>query len=131
LLTGCGGYGPVLRANWDLTLPTGCREVYETDSGESFHGDGERYHVFSLEDAGAVEEELTAWAGEAGRDAADTEMADLAEELLTELEVAAEERPDYGKCLCWSAVGAGDSRDRILLFLDGGAGKLYVVERFI
>lgn len=133
LLTACGsnGYAPVLRANWNLTLPDRCREVYEIDSGASFQGDGERCHVFSFEDADAVAETLTAWAGEAGRAAGGTGIAETAEEILTGLAVPAEERPNYENSQYWFTVGTDDSRDQILVFLDRGAGKLYVVERFM
>ena len=122
LLTACGsnGYAPVLRANWNLTLPDRCREVYEIDSGASFQGDGERCHVFSFEDADAVAETLTAWACEAGRAAGGTGIAETAEE-----------RPNYENSQYWFTVGTDDSRDQILVFLDRGAGKLYVVERFM
>ena len=42
-------YSSVLEANWGIELPTKalCKEVYEADTGPSFHGDGVRYHVFS------------------------------------------------------------------------------------
>ena len=39
-------YLRIIRANWQTDLPYGCRQLYEIDSGKSFHGDGERYHVF-------------------------------------------------------------------------------------
>ena len=42
-------YSSTLEANWGISLPWKARliEVYEKDSGSSFHGDGIRYHVFS------------------------------------------------------------------------------------
>lgn len=33
--------------NWNLQLPTDFKELYHTSSGPSFHGDGERYTIFS------------------------------------------------------------------------------------
>lgn len=39
-------YLGVIRENWAISLPGNCSLVYETDSGASFHGDGERYHIF-------------------------------------------------------------------------------------
>ena len=52
-------------------------------------------------------------------------------ELLAELDAPTEERPDYENCLCWSARGKDDDRDRILLLLDPEAGRLYVIESFM
>ena len=49
MLTGSGGaagsYAQVVNLNWELDLPAEVTRLYETDSGSSFHGDGERYHV--------------------------------------------------------------------------------------
>src|SRR5690606_19110780 len=39
-------YGIAIKANWGIWLPRGFKEIYSTDSGPSFFGDGERYHVF-------------------------------------------------------------------------------------
>lgn len=38
-------YAEALALNWDISLPQSGACVYERDSGPSFHGDGERYHV--------------------------------------------------------------------------------------
>lgn len=43
-------YLKVVEKNWNISLPRGCALLYKSDSGPSFHGDGERYHVFKYED---------------------------------------------------------------------------------
>ena len=133
LLSGCGarGYAPVLRANWDLALPDACRETYEIDSGESFQGDGVRYHVYALEDADALAAVLEDWSGRAGQSTDENRLTEKAEEYLTELSVPVEEQPAYENCLCWFKAGEHDSRDQILLLLDKEAGRLYVMESFM
>lgn len=133
LLSGCGarGYAPVLRANWDLALPDACRETYEIDSGESFQGDGVRYHVYALEDADALAAVLEDWSGRAGQSTDENRLTEKAEEYLTELSVPTEEWPAYENCLCWFKVGENDSRDQILLLLDKEAGRLCVIESFM
>lgn len=133
LLSGCGarGYAPVLRANWDLALPDACRETYEIDSGESFQGDGVRYHVYALEDADALAAVLEDWSGRAGQSTDENRLTEKAEEYLTELSVPVEEQPAYENCLCWFKAGEDDSRDQILLLLDKEAGRLYVMESFM
>lgn len=42
-------YFKIIEKNWDVSLPKGCIEVYKTDEGPSFFGDGVRYHVFRYE----------------------------------------------------------------------------------
>ena len=39
-------YLNTIKLNWNISLPNNCKEIYHVDSGASFHGDGERYHVF-------------------------------------------------------------------------------------
>ena len=60
---GSGDYVRTVQLNWELELPASEGCLYETDSGASFSGDGERYHVMeSVQDApdqtGAVKVEL-------------------------------------------------------------------------
>lgn len=39
----------VIYENWHIRLPEGGEEIYYTDSGASFHGDGVRYSVYKYE----------------------------------------------------------------------------------
>ena len=41
---GSGDYVRTVQLNWELELPASEGCLYETDSGASFSGDGERYH---------------------------------------------------------------------------------------
>ncbi len=122
LLAGCGGsYGAAMQANWGLTLPES-KLVYETDSGPSFQGDGERCHVFACDAA-----ELAAW-----QDAADLPVwVGKARELLDGLDVPAEQRPDWERCRAWCTVDPEDTRDQLILLWDESAGLLYVLEQFM
>jgi lipoprotein len=47
-------YAQTIAHNWDLVLPSSCEQVYGVSSDPGFHGDGERYHVFSCSDAEAM-----------------------------------------------------------------------------
>lgn len=49
-------YSSVLKANRGFSLPSGCPEIYEKDSGISFNGDGLRYHVFAYREEQPVNE---------------------------------------------------------------------------
>ena len=55
---GSGDYVRTVQLNWELELPASEGCLYETDSGASFGGDGERYHVLAYADDGGLEEAL-------------------------------------------------------------------------
>ena len=50
-----GDYMRTVNLNWELDLPASQGCLYETDSGASFHGDGERYHVLEYAGDGRLE----------------------------------------------------------------------------
>ena len=39
----------VIYENWHVSLPEGGKEIYYTDSGANFHGDGQRYSVYKYD----------------------------------------------------------------------------------
>ena len=53
---GSGDYVRTVQLNWELELPASEGCLYETDSGASFSGDGERYHVLAYADNSGLEE---------------------------------------------------------------------------
>ena len=57
---GRNSYLKVIRNNWGLSLPAGCVEVYEIDSGPSFHGDGERIRATGIAGLSIVADSLAA-----------------------------------------------------------------------
>lgn len=87
LFGGCArrGYGEIIRANWDLALPSGYTELYQTDTGESFLGDGVRYHVFGYEDGSALEEAVS-WQEEPLPTRYSESQTDAAAEFLEKLD---------------------------------------------
>lgn len=62
LLSACAysiqGYTSAIYTNWSIQLPSSYTEVYSTDDGQSFNGDGRRYHVFQYEDINDIENSL-------------------------------------------------------------------------
>lgn len=70
---GSGDYVRTVQLNWELELPASEGCLYETDSGASFSGDGERYHVLAYADDSGLEETLTeeATPGQVRRSASD------------------------------------------------------------
>ena len=100
LFSGCMrriSFAETLKANWDLTIPSGYTILYETDTGASFHGDGVRYDVLEYEDDSALED-LVDWREEQLPTRYADSETQAAAECLKRLDVPAEwEIPD-GDC---------------------------------
>lgn len=130
VLTACAslifGYGAVLKANWGISLPAGAQEIYEQDSGESFLGDGLRYHVFSCEAGTRLSFD---WETEERATLFHESRRAAAEDWLSQLSVPAEEWPDFEKSACWYQSQSDNSE--LLLFWDESAGRLYALESFL
>lgn len=84
-----GRYVRVIEANWSIKLPASYDEIYKTDSGPSFLGDGQRYHVFEVRDHNTV---IDAVAWKSGPNS--TIEAAIAK-IIRELKVDPTYRPDF------------------------------------
>lgn len=122
-------YGWVMEANWGFALPeqAGIKEVFQADSGPSFHGDGIRYHVFSYEHAEHIQE-MTKWQSEEQNTRFGERYSVSAEKWLNEIQVAPEERPDYSACVFYYQRDL--DTNEMLLCWNQKQGRLYVLESF-
>lgn len=130
LFGGCArrGYGEIIRANWDLALPPDYTELYQTDTGESFLGDGVRYHVFGYEDGSALEEAVS-WQEEPLPTRYSESQTDAAAEFLEKLDVPSEWNIPGGDCR-YSTMEKDDGSE-LLLFWHLTDNRLYIVENFL
>ena len=128
VLTGCALFpddAGTIAINWGVKLPDGYTVTYETDTGSSFGGDGLRCHVFTWQDGGALED-LLSWSEN------DEEAIALAKEMLTELNVPEEARPDFSACLSWHGnVREEDPRDQLVILYLPERACLWVLESFV
>lgn len=46
----------IIKSNWDIELPENYHEIYKTDNGRGFDGDGIRYHVLRYDNLEAIKE---------------------------------------------------------------------------
>ena len=133
-------YSSVLEANWGIELPIKalCKEVYEADTGPSFHGDGIRYHVFSYVNSSEIEKMLPwsdvngntlAWSQIQGEDKNYQTYCEAADTWLAEQEIPQEQNPDYDNCFCWYKNANGNSE--IIIFWNPEINRLYIVENII
>lgn len=136
ILTGIGilklfpSYASTIKSNWDISLPIKAviTETYEKDSGASFHGDGVRYHVFSYKYEDYIDL-MFAWTPNEHKTKFYPTTREAAEAWLDEIDVPADERPDYSKCYSWSK--SQDDNSEIIIFWDNELNKLYILEKFI
>lgn len=118
-------YTATVALNWDLSLPESWEEIYKTDSGPSFHGDGTRYHVLQYAVGSGIESAL-AWQAPP----VDVSEAEAMETLMDGLDVPDRLRPDLESCRWHTAVDPSDSRDHLYLLFDSSTLELYILEFF-
>ena len=136
ILTGIGilklfpSYASTIKSNWNISLPIKAvlTETYEKDSGASFHGDGVRYHVFSYKYEDYIDL-MFAWTPNEHKTNFYPTTREATEAWLDEIDVPADERPDYSKCYSWSK--SQDDNSEIIFLCDNELNKLYIVENFI
>ena len=120
-----GDYMRTVNLNWELNLPASQGCLYETDSGASFHGDGERYHVLEYAGDGRLEQALAEQA--TPLPSAENPVT----EILDDLSVPADQRPDFADCGVFTADHPSDDRNRLYLLVNSAGTRLYVVEFFL
>lgn len=120
-----GDYMRTVNLNWELDLPASQGCLYETDSGASFHGDGERYHILEYAGDGRLEQALAEQA--TPLPSAENPVT----EILDDLSVPADQRPDFADCGIFTADHPSDDRNRLYLLVNSAGTRLYVVEFFL
>ena len=121
------GYASALRLNWGISLPILARPslCYEADSGPSFHGDGERYHVLQYAVGSGIESALF-WQAPP----VDADETEATEALMDHLDVPDRLRPDLESCRWHTATDPSDSRNHLYLLFDPSTLELYILESF-
>lgn len=125
-----GDYSRVLAANWKIKLPweARCSEIYENNTAPSFTGDGIRYHVFSCENAVAVEQ-MTEWRDDECETAFDMSQTESVKKWMDVLGVPGEWQPDFENCRYY--YSRKDDNSEIIILWNRDAEILYVAESFL
>lgn len=116
-------YSNIIEANWGVELSKNYDELYAKDSGESFLGDGQRYHVFKFKDTEGlnIDKRLSL------KNDKDEILKGNIEEILKKLSVAKENYPDFNKVYSYYFKIEEDSSKLYMVnFKD--SNTLYVVE---
>ncbi len=124
-------YSHVLKANWGISLPFKSlyKEIYEKDSGASFHGDGIRYHVFSYRYEDYIDL-MFVWGGEEGTVYYES-YSEAAAAWLDEIAVPADKRPDFDHPNLSYRYKTKDDHDELLLIWDSEQNLIYVPKSLI
>ena len=123
-------YAYAIKSNWDISLPVKAMltEIYENDSGSSFHGDGVRYHVFSYKYEDYINL-MFAWTPNEHKTNYYKTTGEAADAWLDKIDVPLEKRPDYSNCCSWTK--AQDDNSEIIFLWDNELNMLYIIENFI
>lgn len=114
-------YSNVIYANWGIKLPKAYSEIYSAYSGASFHGDGQRYHIFQYKDKWKIDSSLV-WKYEKNLDI-EYEII----KILNSLNVSDSNMPDFKKQYKYYVKTKDDCSIIYLVFFND-TGKLYIIE---
>ena len=114
-------YTEIINLNWSIELPNSYKEIYSIDSGASFHGDGERYHIFEYDNKKDVNISLN-WKN--NKNAA---IESAIENVLNNLNVSQVNRPNLEVEYKYYSKTEDDSSKIYLIFVPN-TKKLYVIE---
>ncbi len=120
-------YADIIHINWSIDISDISKdyeEIYSTDSGASFHGDGERYHIFQCTNSDEILQWLN-WTSNKN-DEMEAEVA----EILEPLHIPKEYLPDFQENYQYFATTKED-HSRIYFIFVPDTKKLYVVEMIL
>lgn len=123
-------YSYIMDMNWNISLPVEawCTEIYEKDSGSSFHGDGTRYHVFSYRNESSIDL-MFEWSANSEEETIfHSSVLEAATAWLDEIEVPETERPNYEECFVWYT--SKEDHSEVVFFWNPEVDRIYVVESF-
>ena len=125
LLSACAysiqDYTSAIYANWSIQLPSSYTEVYSTDDGQSFNGDGRRYHVFQYEDINDIENSLD-W-----KTNKNTIVENQVIEIMNNLDIDDMYLMDFEQTYRYIEKYDGDGSSMSIILIED---MLYIVEEF-
>ena len=122
-------YSNVLKVNWSIELPkNSIKEIYSSDEGESFNGDGIRYHIFSYKNENKIEK-LFKWSIEEKETIFYQSYSESVNNWLNKIKVSKENYPNYSNCKYW--YKKQDDNSEIIILWNSKENKLYIVESFL
>ena len=123
-------YEEMYRGNWGFVFPKASKyiEIYEKDTGSSFHGDGKRYHVYAYELEDSVAE-MVEWSKTEGHTNYFSTYKETADNWLAEIGVEKEQYPVYENANYYYQRQVDNSE--LILIWNSEEKKIYVLESFM
>jgi len=114
-------YAEIINMNWSIKLPSAYKEIYSVESEASFHGDGERYHIFEYKNEEKINLSLN-W--ENNKNLA---MESTIEKVLNTLNISKENMPNFQSKYKYYTEEKSDSSKIYLIFVND-MKRLYIIE---
>ena len=116
----------VIYENWNIRLPQNGEEIYYTDSGASFHGDGERYSVYEYENKEIINSDFD-WKNKKDEDM-EREIKEVLEKLKEQdVKISEEYKIDFNKKYEYIRKTKDDNSELYLIYIIE-ENKIYVIE---
>ncbi|HAT4186842.1 TPA: hypothetical protein I9007_002440 [Clostridium perfringens] len=116
-------YSNIIKSNWKIELPTEYNEIYSSDSGDSFLGDGQRYHIFEYKDNTNIIKSLN-WQEDKN---ISVELNIL--KILSDLDISSEFLPDFKYDYKYFFQVEPDLSEIYIVFFEN-LKKVYIIESF-
>lgn len=116
-------YSNIIKSNWNIELPSEYKEVYFCDTGSSFLGDGERYHIFQYEENSNIGSSLN-WKADKNIMIESTVFG-----ILSSLNVPSEYFPDFEQEYKYYLRNEEDL-SKLYIILSKDKDMVYIVENF-
>lgn len=104
-------------------MPREYEEIYHTDSGASFHGDGQRYSIFEYKSLDEINS-LLEWKHK------NDNIKPFIMSILRKLEVPKEYYPDFNDDFSYY-YEVQEDKSEIYIILNSSLKKVYIVENFL
>ena len=119
-----------LESNWSIVLSEeSCwDEIYHADSGASFNGDGERYHIVTYEQEDMIEN-MVAWSAEEGKTRWHDSYQAAIDEWISYTDTEPDMYPDHDGCMYWYQQDSDGSE--IIMCWNKAKAKIYIAEFFM
>ena len=113
-------YYHTINMNWDVSLPREYTEVYYTDDGPSFNGDGKRYSIFKYKSLDEISTSID-W------DTSTTNIESNVKSILEVLEVPKEYYPEFNSDFKYFEKLQEDESKMYMVF-NSNYKKVYILE---
>lgn len=116
-------YSNIIKSNWKIELSSSYKEIYSSDSGPSFLGDGYRYHIFEYKTSNDIKNFLD-W-----KTYKNPSMELDINNILSELKVPNEYLPSF-EYEYKHFLKTEDDYSKLYIIFNENKNRIYVVESF-